>query len=94
MGILHGAGLSLSHLFSKYCKIGSSKRLVRYPLFRLLFFFVVLSWVLFRAENFTAAANMYKTMFAFKDLILPIELIETFPNALFAGDFHKTHVVI
>ena len=92
-GFLHGAGLSLSHLFSKYFKIGSSKRfVVRASFVSLTFLFVVLSWVLFRAENFSAAVNMYKTMFAFKDLILPIELKEVFPDALFAGDFHKTHV--
>lgn len=93
-GFLHGAGLSISHLFSKYFNLGSSKRfVVRASFISLTFLFVVLSWVLFRAENFTAAANMYKTMFAFKGVILPIELKETFPNASFAGDFHKTHVV-
>ena len=93
-GLLHGVGLSISHLFLKYLKIGSSKRLVvRVSFVSLTFLFVVLSWVLFRADNFTAALNMYKTMFAFKDLILPIELKETFPNASFAGDFHKTHIL-
>ena len=32
-------------------------------------------------------------MFALNGLVLPVELIEFSPNALFAGDFHKTHVV-
>ena len=104
-GLWHGANwtfifgdsswcrFSLSHLFSKYCNFESSKRVVRTSFISLTFLFVVLSWVLFRAENFTAAANLYTTMFALNGLVLPVELSDFFPNALFAGDFHKTHVV-
>lgn len=93
-GFIHGAGLALVHVFSKYLKIGSSKQLhVKLSLVTLTFLFVVLSWVLFRAESFSAAQNMYATMFAINGLVLPVELNETYPNALFAGDISRTHIV-
>ena len=69
-GFLHGAGLSISHLFSKHFKVGSSKRfVVRASFISLTFLFVVLSWVLFRQKIFLQQQSMYETMFAFKGVI-------------------------
>ena len=93
-GLIHGAGLALVHIFSRRLNFGLSKRLhVKLSLVTLTFLFVVLSWVLFRAESLRAAQNMYETMFAINGLVLPVELNETCPNALFAGDISRTHIV-
>jgi hypothetical protein len=89
-GILHGIGLSMNHLASKFGLITMPKLLGGF----ITFIFVSLCWVLFRAESFDAALLMFSTMFCTDGLILPIEMRNAFQldKDSYAGEFHKTPI--
>ena len=89
-GILHGIGLSINHLLSKFDVITIPKFFGGF----ITFIFVSLCWVLFRAESFDAAQLMFSTMFCTDGLILPIEMRNAFllEQASYAGEFHKTPI--
>jgi D-alanyl-lipoteichoic acid acyltransferase DltB (MBOAT superfamily) len=93
-GFLHGLGLSLNHMVSKLT--GKFKYKFKALSAVITFLFVSLTWVLFRSENFNSALSMYSTMFAFKGLILPHEMLTAYPifGAEYAGEFHKTPIAI
>tara|TARA_B110000495_G_C23034532_1_gene617347 strand:+ start:1976 stop:3376 length:1401 start_codon:yes stop_codon:yes gene_type:complete len=95
-GLLHGIGLVLNHLFKKLVPNALRSLLgIRIVLAVFTFCFVSLTWVLFRSENFATALSIYNTMFALEGLVLPNEMHLDFPisGAIYAGDFHMTHVV-
>lgn len=56
-GGLHGLGLVLNHTLQKIPALTSTRRLIGWPV---TFMFVALCWVLFRAENFDTAMNVYR----------------------------------
>ena len=93
-GFLHGLGLSVNHMVSKLT--GKFKFNLKALSAVITFLFVSLTWVLFRSENFNSALSMYSTMFAFKGLVLPHEMLTAYPifGAEYAGEFHKTPIAI
>lgn len=91
-GVLHGVGLSINHLCSKFTRKPRLGILFGF----LTFLFVSFSWVLFRAEDLESASLMYSTMLALDGLILPAEMLTEFPieGAAYAGEFHNTPIAI
>ena len=59
-GLLHGAALVLHRIWSKFLNL----RMPVIPARLLTFFFVLIAWVLFRAENLQQAQALYRGMFA------------------------------
>ena len=59
-GLLHGMALVLHRIWSKFLNL----RMPVIPARLLTFFFVLIAWVLFRAENLQQAQALYRGMFA------------------------------
>ncbi len=61
-GGLHGAGLVANHIFCQYVQPNRWTHVLGYPF---TFLFVALGWVLFRAEDFGTAMNIYRGLLDF-----------------------------
>lgn len=73
-GALHGAGLVVNHAWRALWNNCPPEGFVLHLLgWCGTFTLVVAAWVLFRAESFTAASNMWTGMFALAGLVLPEE---------------------
>lgn len=59
-GVLHGSALVVQRVWSKFLGL----KMHKIPAVLLTFFFVTLTWVLFRAKDMSEAKAMYKSMFA------------------------------
>lgn len=67
-GLLHGVGLIVTHLFKDFVPLGGVRgvgaAIAQSASWLLTFFFVTLAWVFFRADSFSAAANVLKRIAA------------------------------
>lgn len=66
-GLMHGMALIAHRIGSEYLKISMPRVLAQL----LTFVFVVIAWVMFRAENLEIAKNIYHAMFLFNGIEWP-----------------------
>jgi D-alanyl-lipoteichoic acid acyltransferase DltB (MBOAT superfamily) len=80
-GALHGLYLSINHAWINLRKLAGhdgqrkSSKTGRVVAISLTFIAVVISWVMFRAENLETAITMYRAMFGFNGISLPESLL-------------------
>lgn len=68
-GGYHGVLLTINHSWRKICKTKGNK--MKYIYHFITFISVVVGWVVFRAESFQGAINMYSSMFDFYNISIP-----------------------
>ena len=79
-GGLHGIYLIMNHCWINFCKktnlqAMTSNNIYQFFSWFLTFIAVTFAWVLFRAENFTVAYNIYHAMLGFNGIDLPHRVI-------------------
>jgi alginate O-acetyltransferase complex protein AlgI len=77
-GALHGVYLMVNHAWNGLVERGLAVRLGAGAASALTFAVVVIAWVLFRAENLTAAATVYRGMFGFNGMRVAHDLVGLF----------------
>ena len=90
-GFVHGIALVIHRLWKK-----TGVELPRACAWGVTFFFVITAWVFFRAESFSRASNIIRSMFGMNTIALPVSLKKFaclhLPHISFGGVFEVTQV--
>ncbi|MDP9813437.1 D-alanyl-lipoteichoic acid acyltransferase DltB (MBOAT superfamily) [Rhizobium tibeticum] len=86
-GFLHGSYLVVNHLWRSHVssRLGWVNDVLAPAYLALTFIVVVIGWVFFRAEDFTAASHVLVGMFSLRNIGLPVELQQVFGVPAWSG---------
>jgi uncharacterized membrane protein YagU involved in acid resistance len=79
-GLIHGAYLTINHLWREYYSNGAKKylseRLYKVICWNITFVAILVAWVFFRATSFSSALLMLHSMFDFGSIAIPSKLYD------------------
>ena len=84
-GLMHGLFLVINHTYRTYLKAkGRENGIFSFPplAYLMTMFSVMIGWIFFRAETFSGAFNVIKTMFGQNLILMPSEVFNRIPGGL------------